>query len=162
MLTRLPFISTIQGCSSIRHGVARRAGSFSRLSGLSAFASFQCFGLPLRFATLSCFHDLFCLQLLSSPLAGVGKGTYQHSMKYLKFSPHLIPLPCSSTSSFSFGIGCRTMYVRRSINPALGCISLPSAGKGKRCCATSSSVTPKLQTSEVMVYDCPVIRSGAM
>lgn len=31
MLTFLLFISTIHGCSSMRHGVARRAGSFSRL-----------------------------------------------------------------------------------------------------------------------------------
>ena len=33
MLTFLVFISTIHGCSSIRHGVARLAGSFSRLDG---------------------------------------------------------------------------------------------------------------------------------
>lgn len=32
MLTFLDFISTIQGCSSIRQGVARRGHSFSRLS----------------------------------------------------------------------------------------------------------------------------------
>jgi len=31
MLTRLDLISNIQGCSSIRQGVARRLGSFSRL-----------------------------------------------------------------------------------------------------------------------------------
>ena len=85
--------------------------------------------------------------------------TYLHSMKYLKFALHFNLL---SGSSFSFGIGCRTIYVSKSIRPALGFISVPSAGKGKRCCATSSKVTPNDQTSEVMVYDCPVIRSGAM
>ena len=74
--------------------------------------------------------------------------TYQHSMKYLKFSLHLIEF---SGSSLSFGIGCLTMYVNRSIKPALGCISVPSAGNGKRCCATSRRVTPSDQTSEVMV-----------
>lgn len=31
MLTRLDLISNIHGCSSIRQGVARRLGSFSRL-----------------------------------------------------------------------------------------------------------------------------------
>lgn len=31
MLTRLERISTIHGCSSIRQGLARRLGSFSRL-----------------------------------------------------------------------------------------------------------------------------------
>lgn len=85
--------------------------------------------------------------------------TYQHSMKYLKLSLHLIPF---SGSSFSFGIGCRTIYVNKSISPARGCISVPSAGKGNRCWATSSNVTPVLHTSDVIVYDCPVIRSGAM
>ena len=34
MLTRLDLISSIQGCSSIRQGVARRLGSFSRLLNL--------------------------------------------------------------------------------------------------------------------------------
>lgn len=34
ILTFFPFISTIHGCSSIRHGVARRGGSFSRLRHL--------------------------------------------------------------------------------------------------------------------------------
>src|SRR4051794_20456669 len=67
---------------------------------------------------------------------GEGRETYQHSIKYLKLSLHLIPL---SGSSFSFGIGCLTIYVNKSISPARGCISVPSAGKGKRCCATSSS-----------------------
>lgn len=76
------------------------------------------------------------------------KKTYQHSMKYLKFSLHLIS---ASGSFFNFGIGCLTIYVKRSISPAFGCISVPSAGKGKRCCATSSSVTPRDHTSEVMV-----------
>lgn len=32
----------------------------------------------------------------------IGRGTYQHSMKYLKLSVHLIP---ASGSSFNFGIG---------------------------------------------------------
>jgi hypothetical protein len=31
METFFPFISTIHGCSSMRHGVALRGGSFSRL-----------------------------------------------------------------------------------------------------------------------------------
>lgn len=48
------------------------------------------------------------------------------------------------------------------MRPARGCISVPSAGKGKRCCATSSRVTPVDHTSDVIVYDCPVILSGAM
>lgn len=119
MLTRLARISIIHGCSSIRHGEARRDGSFSRLEFVSG-----CFSLRDR------------------------RWTYQHSMKYLKLSLHLMP---ASGSSFSFGIGCRTIYVNRSINPARGCISVPSAGNGKRCCATSSKVTPVDQTSEVMV-----------
>lgn len=34
MLTFLPFMSTIQGCSSIRQGVALRGGSFSRLKSV--------------------------------------------------------------------------------------------------------------------------------
>ena len=34
------------------------------------------------------------------------QSTYQHSMKYLKFSLHLIPF---SSSSFNFGIVCLTM-----------------------------------------------------
>ncbi len=75
-------------------------------------------------------------------------GTDQHSIKYLKFSLHLILF---SSSSLSVGIDCLTIYVNRSISPAFGCISVPSAGKGKRCWATSSKVTPRDQTSEVMV-----------
>lgn len=55
---------------------------------------------------------------------------YQHSIKYLKLLLHWIP--CSG-SSLSLGIDCLTIYVRRSIKPALGCISVPSAGNGKRC-----------------------------
>jgi hypothetical protein len=35
MLTFLAFISSIQGCSSMRHGVARRGQSFSRLLHVS-------------------------------------------------------------------------------------------------------------------------------
>lgn len=35
MLTFFDFISTIHGCSSMRHGVARRGHSFSRLSEVS-------------------------------------------------------------------------------------------------------------------------------
>jgi hypothetical protein len=76
MLTFLDFISTIQGCSSIRQGVALRGHSFSRLCKVSR-------------------------AVLSNE-----EGTYQHSMKYLKFSDHLMP---ASGSSFSVGIGCRTM-----------------------------------------------------
>lgn len=74
--------------------------------------------------------------------------SYQHSMKYLKLELHV---RLFSGSSFNLGIGCRTIYVNKSIRPALGFISVPSAGKGNRCCATSSNVTPKLQTSLVMV-----------
>jgi hypothetical protein len=40
MLTFLDFISTIQGCSSIRQGVALRGHSFSRLSKVSKAARF--------------------------------------------------------------------------------------------------------------------------
>ena len=78
-LTFLLFISTIQGCSSMRHGVARRGGSFSRLriSGLA-------------------YHLVL----------GGEEVTYQHSIKYLKLSDQTIP--CSG-SSLSFGIGCRTI-----------------------------------------------------
>lgn len=39
MLTRLPCISTIQGCSSIRQGVARREASFSSLQAFSQRSS---------------------------------------------------------------------------------------------------------------------------
>ena len=35
-----------------------------------------------------------------------GRVTHQHSIKYLKFSLHLIPF---SSSSFNFGIGCLTI-----------------------------------------------------
>lgn len=41
MLTFLDFISTIQGCSSIRQGVALRGHSFSRLSKFSKAAKFN-------------------------------------------------------------------------------------------------------------------------
>ena len=80
------------------------------------------------------------------------EGTHQHSMKYLNSPLHLMLF---SGSSFNVGVGCRTMYVSRSMRPALGCISVPSAGNGNRCWATSSKVTPNDQTSEVMVYDWP-------
>jgi hypothetical protein len=76
MLTFFDFISTIQGCSSMRQGVARRGHSFSRL------------------------------YIVSSDQLRNNQDTYQHSIKYLKFSVHLMPL---SGSSLSFGIGCRTM-----------------------------------------------------
>ena len=72
MLTFLDFISTIQGCSSMRQGVALRGHSFSRLSDVSKVIQRE---------------DWY---------------TYQHSMKYLKFSDHLMP---ASGSSFSVGIG---------------------------------------------------------
>jgi len=77
MLTFFAFISTIHGCSSIRHGVARRLLSFSRL----------------------------CNKLVSTCLCSCSSRkskTYQHSMKYLKFSLQRIPASCSSRS---FGIG---------------------------------------------------------
>lgn len=44
MLTFLVFISTIHGCSSIRHGVARRLGSFSRLKAEFESASLTFWG----------------------------------------------------------------------------------------------------------------------
>lgn len=77
MLTFLDFISTIQGCSSMRHGVARRGHSFSKLHKISD-------------------------HLLNQK----HRVTHQHSIKYLKFSDHLMLF---SGSSLSFGIGCRTM-----------------------------------------------------
>jgi hypothetical protein len=100
--TFLPFISTIHGCSSIRHGVALRVCSFSRLR----------IEVSLAKAHKRC-----------------GR-TYQHSMKYLKLSLHLMLF---SGSSLNTGMGCRTMYVSKSIRPALGCISVPSAGNGNLC-----------------------------
>lgn len=72
------FISSIQGCSNIRQGVARRDGSFSKLNRKSANCA-------------SFFKDRI---------------TYQHSIKYLKYSDHFNPL---SSSSFNFGIGCLTI-----------------------------------------------------
>lgn len=119
MSTRFVFISTIQGCFMMCHGVALLVESFSRLR--------------------NCQY---------SPRLRIPIPTYQHSMKYLKLGLHV---RLFSGSSFNLGIGCRTIYVRRSIRPARGFISVPSAGKGNRCCATSSNVTPRLQTSLVMV-----------
>lgn len=59
--------------------------------------------------------------------------TYEHSIKYLKFSLQRMSCPLGSpVSSRSLGIFCATMYVRRSMSPARGSISVPSAGKGKR------------------------------
>lgn len=40
MLTRLDLISNIHGCSSIRQGVARLLGSFSRLSHPVSMAAY--------------------------------------------------------------------------------------------------------------------------
>lgn len=93
MLTFLFLMSSIQGCSSIRHGVALRGGSFSRL-----------------------YIDNYQISLIFSFSELREKGPYQHSIKYLKFSDHFTLSP----SSFNFGIGCRTIYVRRSIRPARG------------------------------------------
>lgn len=93
-----------------------------------------------------------CSSIRQGVALRLGSFSRLHSMKYLKFSLHRMSCPSGvPISSLSFGMGCETMYVKRSISPALGCISVPSAGKGNLCCATSSSVTPKLHTSEVMV-----------
>lgn len=46
------------------------------------------------------------MSLAESTVSDVGGSTHQHSMKYLKFSLHL---SLFSGSSFSFGMGCRTM-----------------------------------------------------
>lgn len=79
--------------------------------------------------------------------------THQHAMKYFMFSLHLIPMAGSSRNS---GIGCRTIYVRRSITFDLALAPLSSCcPNGNRCCATSRSVTPNDQTSDVMVYERP-------
>jgi hypothetical protein len=80
MFTRLPFISTIQGCSSMRQGVARRSACFSRLHVQS--------------------------QHINPNVKESKESTYQHSIKYLKFSLHLMP---SAGSSLSLGIGWRTI-----------------------------------------------------
>lgn len=46
------------------------------------------------------------MSLAESTVSDVSGSTHQHSMKYLKFSLHL---SLFSGSSFSFGMGCRTM-----------------------------------------------------
>lgn len=129
MLTFLFFISMIHGWSSMRHGLALRAVSFSKLHTYSQQPSSS------SNSAADPSHKGLC--------------THQHAMKYLKFSLHLMP---SSGSSFNSGIGCLTMYVNKSMRPWRAW-SLPSAWlpKGKRCCATSRSVTPNDHTSDVIV-----------
>lgn len=130
-LNRMPLVSTTQKC---RHAQGQSQTCFRKASMLTFL---------LFISTIQ-----GCSNILQGVALLAGVFSKQHSMKYFIPSPHLIPF---SGSSLSFGIGCATMYVSRSIRPALGCISVPSAGNGKRCCATSRSVTPKDQTSDVMV-----------
>lgn len=84
MLTRFCFISCIQGCSIILHGVARRLGSFSRLRRKQRLAGDE--------------KELVVSQRVTR--------THQHSIKYLKLSLQKI---LESGSSLSLGMGCLTM-----------------------------------------------------
>jgi hypothetical protein len=61
-------------------------------------------------------------------------------------------------SSTITGTGAVTMYESNSMG-ATSCDS-PSGGKGKRRWATSCSVRPRDQTSALIVYGLPWIRSG--
>lgn len=148
MLTFFPFISTIHGCSSIRHGVARRAGSFSRLPSLDISPQFPVTLPPSHPRT----NPTPSNRRIKQKQSKANRQTHQHSIKYFIFWLHRISGSAPfAGSSFSFGSGWPTMYWMISMSPARGCISVPSAGKGKRCWATSKRVTPRDQTSEVMV-----------
>lgn len=92
---------------------------------------------------------------ISPTLAWTDEIAHQVRMKCLIGSDHVLPIDGSSIIS---GTGAVTIYDSNSIGATYA--DSPSGGKGNRRWATSCSVKPSDQTSALIEYCCPCIRSG--